>query len=146
MLNADNPTPDLWALQGRARGIQRDHGEGPRGTGLTVNVLIPGGAINTPMISDEAGFDGAKLIQPEVIALPLVWLVSDTARRVTGRRFLAVHWDTRLLPDQFIGEIQRSGRTAAYQCKSRGQQAGCWRATRFAQTKRVGRNLQIVTF
>ena len=54
---------------------------------------------NTPMISDEAGFDRGKLIQSEVMGPPLVWLVSDAAGRVSGRRFLAVHWDTRLPPE-----------------------------------------------
>jgi hypothetical protein len=39
------------------------------------------------MISDEAGFDRAELIHPEVMAAPLVWLVWD-AGKVTGRRFL----------------------------------------------------------
>jgi NAD(P)-dependent dehydrogenase (short-subunit alcohol dehydrogenase family) len=27
------------------------------GSGVTVNVLVPGGVTNTPMISDEAGFE-----------------------------------------------------------------------------------------
>jgi hypothetical protein len=31
---------------------------------------------------------------------PLLWLVSDAAGNVTGRRFLAVHWDTSLPPEQ----------------------------------------------
>jgi NAD(P)-dependent dehydrogenase (short-subunit alcohol dehydrogenase family) len=69
-------------------------------TGVTVNVLVPGGATNTPMISDEAGFDRAKLIQPEVMVLPLLWLVSDTAGKVTGRRFLGIHWDAALPPEE----------------------------------------------
>jgi hypothetical protein len=29
---------------------------------------------------------------------PLLWLVSDAAASVTGRRFLAAHWDTTLPP------------------------------------------------
>ena len=66
------------------------------GTGVTVNVLVPGGVTNTPMISDKAGFERDKLIQPEVMAPPLVWLVSDAAGKVTGRRFLAMHWDPAL--------------------------------------------------
>ena len=65
------------------------------GTGVTVNVLVPGGVTNTPMISDEA-----RLIQPEVMAPPLVWLASDAAGNGTGQRFLAVHWDTRLSPEE----------------------------------------------
>jgi hypothetical protein len=44
----------------------------------------------------ESGFDRATMIQPEVMTPPLVWLVSDAAGRITGRRFLAVHWDTQL--------------------------------------------------
>jgi 3-oxoacyl-[acyl-carrier protein] reductase len=32
------------------------------GTGVTVNVLVPGGVTNTPVISDEAGFDRDELI------------------------------------------------------------------------------------
>jgi NAD(P)-dependent dehydrogenase (short-subunit alcohol dehydrogenase family) len=70
------------------------------GTGVTVNVLVPGGVTKTPMISDEAGFDRDKLIQPEVMAPPLLWLVSDAAGNVSGRRFLAVHWDPALPPEQ----------------------------------------------
>jgi NAD(P)-dependent dehydrogenase (short-subunit alcohol dehydrogenase family) len=68
------------------------------GTGVTVNVVVPGGVTNTPMISDEAGFERDKLIQPEVMAAPLVWLVSDAAAHVTGWRFIAVHWDPALPP------------------------------------------------
>jgi hypothetical protein len=55
---------------------------------------------NTPMISDEAGFDRNKLIQPEVMVPPLLWLVSEAAAKVTGRRFLGVHWDAALPPEQ----------------------------------------------
>jgi NAD(P)-dependent dehydrogenase (short-subunit alcohol dehydrogenase family) len=70
------------------------------GTGVTVNVLVPGGLTNTPMVSDNTGFDRAEMIQPEVMAPPLIWLLSDAAGRVTGRRFVAVHWNTNLPPDQ----------------------------------------------
>jgi NAD(P)-dependent dehydrogenase (short-subunit alcohol dehydrogenase family) len=70
------------------------------GSGVAVNVLIPGGVTNTPMISDEAGFARDRLIQPELMAPPLVWLVSDAAGTVTGQRFLAVNWDTSLAPNE----------------------------------------------
>jgi hypothetical protein len=63
------------------------------GTGVTGNVLVPGGVTNTPMVSDDSGFDRTKMIQPEV-------MVSDAAGKVTGRRFLGVHWDTKLPPEQ----------------------------------------------
>jgi NAD(P)-dependent dehydrogenase (short-subunit alcohol dehydrogenase family) len=70
------------------------------GTGVTVNVLVPGGVTNTPMVPQDAGFDRQEMIQPEIMAPPLVWLVSDAAQGVTGRRFLAVHWDPALPPAQ----------------------------------------------
>jgi NAD(P)-dependent dehydrogenase (short-subunit alcohol dehydrogenase family) len=70
------------------------------GTGVTVNVLVPGGVTNTPMVPQEAGFDRQEMIQPEVMAPPLLWLLSDAAAAVTGHRFLAVHWDPKLPPAQ----------------------------------------------
>jgi NAD(P)-dependent dehydrogenase (short-subunit alcohol dehydrogenase family) len=69
------------------------------GTGVTVNVLVPGGVTNTGMIPAEAPYDRADMIQPAVMAPPLNWLVSDAASGVTGRRFLAVHWDPALPPE-----------------------------------------------
>jgi NAD(P)-dependent dehydrogenase (short-subunit alcohol dehydrogenase family) len=77
MLNAGSPTlrtPSKAALEALSAIMAKDLDS----TGVTVNALVPGGATNTPMISDEAGFDRAKLIQPEVMVLPLLWLVSDT--------------------------------------------------------------------
>ena len=70
------------------------------GTGVTVNVLVPGGMTNTGMIPQEAGYERTDMIQPEVMAPPLNWLVSDAASAVTGRRFLGVHWDPSLPPEQ----------------------------------------------
>ena len=70
------------------------------GSGVTVNVLVPGGVTNTAMVPQQAGFDRTRMIQPEVMAPPLVWLVSDAAGGVTGRRFLAVHWDAALPPEE----------------------------------------------
>jgi NAD(P)-dependent dehydrogenase (short-subunit alcohol dehydrogenase family) len=98
MLNAGSPTygPSKAALEALSAIMAKDLG----GTGVTVNVLVPGGVTNTPMISDEAGFDRDKLIQPEIMAPPLVWLVSDAAGNVSGRRFLAIHWDPALAPEE----------------------------------------------
>jgi NAD(P)-dependent dehydrogenase (short-subunit alcohol dehydrogenase family) len=70
------------------------------GTGVTVNVLVPGGMTNTGMIPLEAGYDRGELIQPSVMTPPLNWLISDAAAEVTGRRFLGVHWDANLPPEE----------------------------------------------
>jgi hypothetical protein len=60
------------------------------GTGVTVKVLDPGGNTNTPMISDEAGYNRAELIPPKVMVAPLLSVVSDAAGAVTGQRFLGI--------------------------------------------------------
>ena len=64
------------------------------GTGVTSNILVPGGTTNTPLVG-EAG-DPAKMLQPEIMAPPLLWLLSDDAAAVNGRRFIAADWDTSL--------------------------------------------------
>ncbi len=70
------------------------------GTGVTVNVLVPGGMTDTRIIPEAEMTERAKLIRPEVMVPPLLWLISDAARDVTARRFLAVHWNTALPPAQ----------------------------------------------
>ena len=45
------------------------------GTGVTVNVVVPGGTVNTSMIPAEAPFARDELLQPEVMLRPLLWLV-----------------------------------------------------------------------
>jgi NAD(P)-dependent dehydrogenase (short-subunit alcohol dehydrogenase family) len=66
------------------------------GTGVTSNVLVPGGVTDTPLVG-EAG-DRSKMLRPEIMVPPLLWLVSDEAERVTARRFIAADWDTGLSP------------------------------------------------
>ena len=67
------------------------------GSGVTANVLIPGGAADTRMVTDDRSFpDRTKLVQPAKMVAPLVWLVSDESNGVTGRRFIAQIWDESL--------------------------------------------------
>ncbi|HVB78949.1 MAG TPA: SDR family NAD(P)-dependent oxidoreductase [Candidatus Binataceae bacterium] len=66
------------------------------GSGVTANVLVPGGAANTNMIPAGAPFDRAKLIQPSVMQAPAVWLASAASDGLNGRRLIAFHWDERL--------------------------------------------------
>ncbi len=98
MIRAGSPTygPSKAALEALSAIMAKDL----EGSGVTVNVLVPGGVTNTAMVPHEAGFDRAEMIQPEVMAPPLLWLVSDAAGSVSGRRFLAAHWDPALPPAQ----------------------------------------------
>jgi NAD(P)-dependent dehydrogenase (short-subunit alcohol dehydrogenase family) len=98
MIRSGSPTygPSKAALEAFSAIMSKDLD----GTGVTVNVLVPGGVTNTPMVPQESGFNRQDMIQPDAMAPPLLWLVSDAAADVTGRRFLAVHWDTALPPAQ----------------------------------------------
>src|ERR1700758_2705121 len=98
MIREGSPTygPSKAALEAFSAIMAKDLA----GSGVTVNVLVPGGVTNTPMVPLEAGYDRAEMIQPAVMAPPLAWLVSDAAGAVTGRRFLAVHWDPNLPPEE----------------------------------------------
>ena len=69
-----------------------------KGTGITVNVVVPGGPADTPMVPKESGFDRAKLIAPELMAPPMLWLCSEEASAVTGQRYLAAEWDGTAAP------------------------------------------------
>ena len=68
------------------------------GTGVTANVLVPGGMTDTRIVPDAAVADRSRLLRPEIMVPPLLWLISDAAAEVTGRRFIAVHWDSSLAP------------------------------------------------
>ncbi len=70
-----------------------------KGTGVTSNVLVPGGVTNTPLVGEGAG-DPAKMLQPEIMVPPLLWLISDAASGVTARRFVAMDWDASLPAEQ----------------------------------------------
>src|SRR5438105_12619013 len=96
MIRSGSPTygPSKAALEALSAIMAKDLD----GSGVTVNVLVPGGVTNTPMVPQESGFDRQQMIQPEVMTPPLVWLVSEAAGGVSGRRFLAVHWDPALPP------------------------------------------------
>jgi NAD(P)-dependent dehydrogenase (short-subunit alcohol dehydrogenase family) len=69
-----------------------------KGTGITVNVVIPGGPADTPMVPAESGFKRDALIAPEMMAPPMLWLCCEEAGNVTGRRFLAREWDCSIPP------------------------------------------------
>ena len=65
------------------------------GTGITCNVLVPGGVTNTPLVGPAAG-DRDRMLQPEIMVDPLLWLVSDEASGVSARRFIAADWNPKL--------------------------------------------------
>jgi 3-oxoacyl-[acyl-carrier protein] reductase len=69
------------------------------GTGVSANVLVPGGAANTRLVSRAQEPDRAKLIPPEVMVAPLIWLCSNASDGVNGQRFIGMRWDKNLPPE-----------------------------------------------
>ena len=64
------------------------------GTGITMNLLLPGGATDTGMIPDSCTAAKRKeLIDPAVMGPPAVWLASDDAGGVNGKRIVAIEWN-----------------------------------------------------
>jgi NAD(P)-dependent dehydrogenase (short-subunit alcohol dehydrogenase family) len=69
-----------------------------RATGVTVNLLLPGGATVTGMLPAgvRAGGQGAAggpgLLEPEVMGPPIVWLASDDAAGVHDQRIVATEF------------------------------------------------------
>ncbi len=84
--------PSKAALEAHTRIMAHDL----EGTGVSVNILIPGGPVNTRMIPEASGVDRTALIQPEVMREPIVWLCSDDAEGISGLRFIALRWDPDL--------------------------------------------------
>lgn len=81
------------------------------GSGITVNVLVPGGPTDTPLISDAAGWPRDKMLRPDIMGPPAAWLVSDEAGGFSGRRITAARWDVKLEPAE---AAQRSSRAIGW--------------------------------
>jgi 3-oxoacyl-[acyl-carrier protein] reductase len=87
------------------------------GTGVTVNVLLPGAASDTALIPGgdvggravpdyrpglgERGDVGriAGLLPADIVVPPALWLASDDSADWNGRRFIAKDWNPHLSPD-----------------------------------------------
>jgi NAD(P)-dependent dehydrogenase (short-subunit alcohol dehydrogenase family) len=77
------------------------------GTGITVNVLVPGGPTDTAIISDASGWPREKMLRPEIMGPPTAWLISDAAADFTGKRITAARWNTALPPDEAARQASR---------------------------------------
>jgi NAD(P)-dependent dehydrogenase (short-subunit alcohol dehydrogenase family) len=87
------------------------------GTGLTVNIVNPGAGANTPGMAEEMrqmSREGraARLVEPEEMVPPLLYVVSREAGAVNGWRFDANLWDRSLPPAE---AARRAGRPAGFE-------------------------------
>lgn len=80
-----------------------------RDTGVTVNLLLPGGVTATGMLPDgPTGIPaGRGILDPAVMGRPIVWLASEAAAGLHDERIVAVEFDRWLR--------ERDGRPSAAQ-------------------------------
>jgi NAD(P)-dependent dehydrogenase (short-subunit alcohol dehydrogenase family) len=86
-------------------------------TGLTINVVNPGAGANTPGMAEEMramSREGRapRLVEPEEMVPPLLYVVSRAADNVNGWRFDANLWDPSLPPGE---AARRAGRPAGFE-------------------------------
>ena len=87
------------------------------GTGLTVNIVNPGAGANTPGMAEEMramSREGRspRLVEPEEMVPPLLYVVSREADHVNGWRFDANLWDPSRPPPE---AARRAGRPAGFE-------------------------------
>jgi NAD(P)-dependent dehydrogenase (short-subunit alcohol dehydrogenase family) len=61
------------------------------GTGVTVNLLLPGGVTRTGML--PSGVTGDGILDPAIMGPPIVWLASDEAAGVHDERIVATEFE-----------------------------------------------------
>mgnify|MGYP001401068691 FL=1 len=61
--------------------------------GITVNVVVPGGPTDTPMVPAVTKMARSLMIPPAAMVPPILWLCSADADAVTGNRYVAAKWD-----------------------------------------------------
>ena len=72
---------------------------------IRVNLLLPGGATRTGMVPAETPAEvQARLLRPEIMQAPAVFLASDASQGLTGRRVIATEWSEANPQGRAIGE------------------------------------------
>ncbi len=65
-------------------------------TGVTLNVLVPGGMVKSRMTTSAMAIYKSGLFEPDIMVDPLLWLTSPDADDVTRKRLIAALWDAAL--------------------------------------------------
>ncbi len=99
--------PSKAAVEAQARGWAKRLAS----SGVTVNVLLPGGQTDTPFLAPDSARtfidwparagtirEGAEkgVLPPQVMAAPIAFLASRAASDITGRRFVGANWPPHL--------------------------------------------------
>ncbi|MEX2035434.1 MAG: SDR family oxidoreductase [Xanthobacteraceae bacterium] len=78
------------------------------GSPVTINVLVPGGPTDTPLIAPESGWAREKMLRPQIMGPPIRWLISEGSAGFHGRRITAARWDAALAPAEAASRASRA--------------------------------------
>lgn len=78
------------------------------GSGVTVNVLVPGGPTDTPFIGAGVTWPRDQMLKPAIMGPPARWLLSDASDGFTGQRITAARWNTALPPAEAARAASRA--------------------------------------
>lgn len=76
------------------------------GTGVTVNILVPGGPTDTPGFFPAGKPRPELLLDPEIMGVPVVWLASPQSDGISASRFIARDWDASLPPAEAARRVR----------------------------------------
>ncbi len=76
------------------------------GTGVSVNILVPGGPTDTPGFFPPGHPRPPALLDPEIMAAPVVWLASTQSDGISASRFVARDWDRKLSPAEAAARVR----------------------------------------
>jgi NAD(P)-dependent dehydrogenase (short-subunit alcohol dehydrogenase family) len=92
------------------------------GTGVTVNILNPGAAVDTPgfATAEEKRVATASgrlhMMHPDKMRAPIVWLASHATDAINGMRYDAVAWDEARPPEE---QAALHGRPLGFELKAK---------------------------
>jgi NAD(P)-dependent dehydrogenase (short-subunit alcohol dehydrogenase family) len=81
------------------------------GTGVTANVLLPGGAVDTAADVNGVPTPGRTFLPASVMVAPAIWLASDASSAYTGLRLNAALWDESLPIAERVAKANESSGT-----------------------------------
>ncbi|VCU69407.1 3-oxoacyl-[acyl-carrier-protein] reductase FabG [Pigmentiphaga humi] len=88
--------PSKAAVEAASRAWSQDLA----GTGVDVNVYLPGGAADTEFMPGGKAADGGQLLPAAVMRRGILWLCSDASNGQTGGRYVARLWNESLPAEQ----------------------------------------------
>jgi len=82
------------------------------GSGVTANVLIPGGLADTRIVPPSVRRSGVPIIPADIMREPTIWLASNDSNDINGMRFVALRWNASLPLKE---RVAAAGAPAAWQ-------------------------------